>query len=90
VIANTGVGDVDELLTTHGVGILISEFNEASYGRALAQLDVLLANETIRARCRATAHKEFNLETVGSVRYRRLYERLFRDRAAVRAASAPI
>ena len=87
VIANTGVGDIDELLTTHGVGILIREFNEASYGRALEQLDALLANETIRARCRATAHGEFDLETVGSVRYRRLYERLLHDRAAARAAT---
>jgi glycosyltransferase involved in cell wall biosynthesis len=90
VIANTGVGDIDELLTTHGVGILISEFNETSYGRALEQLDALLANETIGARCRATAHAEFNLETVGGVRYRRLYERLFHDRVAARAAGAEI
>jgi glycosyltransferase involved in cell wall biosynthesis len=79
VVCNSGVGDLDELLTTDRVGVLIREFTPAAYAQALVELDALGQDETLSSRCRASANERFNLETVGGVRYRRLYRRLLVD-----------
>jgi glycosyltransferase involved in cell wall biosynthesis len=88
VIANTGVGDIDQLLTDYGVGILLSELNEAGYQRALDELNALLKDETISARCLDSARMEFDLRTVGGPRYRRLYRRLQQVDQSPRTKSA--
>jgi glycosyltransferase involved in cell wall biosynthesis len=74
IIANPGVGDVDELVTGEGVGVLIEEFNRESYMQAI---DRLAALGDISEKCRETAARRFDLKTVGGPLYRRLYERLF-------------
>ncbi|MFT3743913.1 MAG: glycosyltransferase [Pyrinomonadaceae bacterium] len=74
VIANSGVGDVDELIQTENVGLLIDEFSGEAYQNAIYRLRRL---GNIGYRCREVALRRFDLETVGGVRYRRLYERLF-------------
>lgn len=76
LVSNTGIGDLDEMIETERVGVLVREFNEAAYRRALLEMDALCADPEIGARCRATARVRFDLETVGGVRYRRLYHRL--------------
>ena len=75
VIANPGVGDIDELINENGVGALTDELSHNGYLRALNEV-VALGN--IGDRCRETARREFDLECVGGVRYRRLYGKLLR------------
>jgi len=76
VICNTGIGDLDELVETDRIGVLLHEFNETSYLRALAEVEALLHDPDLPARCRASAAARFDLTHVGGARYRRLYEQL--------------
>jgi glycosyltransferase involved in cell wall biosynthesis len=76
VVCNTGVGDLDELIETDRVGVLISEFTPEAYERALAELATLRRDEELAERCRSSARRRFDLAAVGGVRYRRLYRRL--------------
>jgi len=74
IIANSGVGDVDELIREDGVGVLIDRFDRDAYLEAIKQI-VSLGDITDKGR--ESAKRRFDLATVGGVRYRRLYERLF-------------
>jgi glycosyltransferase involved in cell wall biosynthesis len=77
VVSNRGVGDVDELILTDKVGVLIDDFSEASYSKALAEVLKSKASGAITVeKCRDSARKRFDLETVGGARYRSLYKRL--------------
>ncbi len=73
IIANRGVGDVDELIEKNKVGVLLDDLSEASYSKALQAIEAL---GDVSARCRETAHREFDLENVGSSRYSLIYRRL--------------
>ena len=77
IIANSGVGDVDSLIRDKAVGVLIDRFDRESY---LAAIEQLAALDDIGERCRETAKRRFDLETVGGVRYRRIYKRLLQSR----------
>ncbi len=77
IIANSGVGDVDSLIVGDGVGVLIDTFDDESYIAAIAGLKAL---GDVAERCRKIAKLRFDLEQVGGVRYRRLYERLLQSR----------
>jgi glycosyltransferase involved in cell wall biosynthesis len=81
VLCNVGIGDIDELLATNRVGVLVETFGRPSYLRALHDLDALAADLSLRQRCRAVARRYFDLDTIGSTRYHRLYIRVdkFRD-----------
>ncbi len=74
IIANAGVGDVDELIHEDGVGVLIDRFDRKAYVDAIRRIVEL---GDISVRCRRSAKERFDLKTVGGVRYRRLYKRLF-------------
>jgi len=76
LIINAGIGDADALVTREGAGVLVSEFNEAEYEKALTAIATLAAAET-RSRMRAVAERLFDVCTVGVERYARLYERVF-------------
>ena len=73
IIANTGVGDVDEMISRTGTGVLLNGFDGASYEKAVDDLEKL---GDISENCRQTAREEFDLGTVAGERYRRLYRRL--------------
>jgi glycosyltransferase involved in cell wall biosynthesis len=73
IIANSGVGDVDKLIADEGVGVLLDGFGREAYLDAVGQLRTL---GDISEKCRETAKRRFDLETVGGVRYRKLYEKL--------------
>lgn len=73
IIANEGIGDVDEQITTNGVGTLVTSFDREAYLSSFAEIEGL---GDIAEHCRETARREFDLETVGGVRYFRLYSRL--------------
>lgn len=63
VVANPGVGDVEEVLTGYRVGVLVREFSRDAYRSAARELLALLAEGgSLRERCRATAETLFSLE----------------------------
>jgi len=76
VICNSSVGDVDAMVRDNRVGVIIDGFKDADYVRALNELDKLYADGDLRKRCRDTAKRLFDLESVGGVRYRRIYKAL--------------
>lgn len=73
IVANRGVGDVDKLVVENGVGVLIDECSEAGFQEAIDELEKL---GNIWEKCRQTAVRDFDLQSVGGKRYRRLYTRL--------------
>jgi glycosyltransferase involved in cell wall biosynthesis len=81
IIANRGVGDVDELLSTNGTGWLVDNFTDEEFASAISSLSNRLANRLERSQ---EARREFDLENLGGRRYRRLYRHLaqidFHDR----------
>jgi glycosyltransferase involved in cell wall biosynthesis len=78
VVSGPGIGDVDELLSSDGVGVLVPEFGPDAYRAAARQLRQLLADPQTAARCRAVAREHLSLEDVGIPRYDQLYRRLSR------------
>ena len=73
VIANPGVGDLDELLSGNRVGVLIDDFSPEAYRKALKDAAAL---GEVRDKCRMIAEGEFDLEKIGGERYRRLYKKI--------------
>ena len=73
VIANRGVGDVDSLIEQNQAGILVDEFSERSY---MSVFDAAFAGDRDRELLVKLAREQFDLESVGGERYRRLYEQL--------------
>jgi glycosyltransferase involved in cell wall biosynthesis len=79
VVANTGIGDLDELLSGNGdgpVGVTVHDFTSEGYRKALAELDVLMHTPRIAERCRTVARESLDLKTVGWPRYQRVYSEL--------------
>lgn len=76
IIANSGVGDVDELINTEKVGLLIDKFEPEAYQNVLFRLRRL---GNVSERCKEVARRRFDLETVGGVRYRRLYDKVLQS-----------
>ncbi len=82
VVANSGVGDTERLLTAAAagggapVGVMVREFTEDAYGKALPELMRLLNDPRTRQRCHRTARRFLDLERVGWARYRRMYDTL--------------
>jgi glycosyltransferase involved in cell wall biosynthesis len=76
VITNAGIGDLDDVIADDKVGVILDDFNVESYGRALEEMKLMLLDQGIADRCRDSARKRFDLESVGGARYRRLYRRV--------------
>jgi glycosyltransferase involved in cell wall biosynthesis len=73
VLCNSGIGDIDDLLITNRVGIVIEGFESDAYIRGLSELQELAADSETRQRCRTVARQSLDLGTVGCARYHRLY-----------------
>ena len=80
VVANAGVGDVARIITENRVGILVEGTEPAQMQQALAELDELLADPDLAARCRATAERYFSLEAATEA-YRQLYTDILDSRS---------
>lgn len=63
VVANRGIGDLDALLETEGVGVLVEDFTEDAYHRAAQRLLGLLKDPETPARCRRLAETRFSLDS---------------------------
>jgi glycosyltransferase involved in cell wall biosynthesis len=78
VVCNPGVGDVDESLREHGVGVVVEAFDEGSYRAAARAVQELRAQENIAQKCKQAAHATTSLEEIGIQRYDRLYRHIAR------------
>lgn len=76
VVANAGIGDMDELVAQEGVGVTVADFGDEALRRGVRQLLDLLDDREVRDRCRKTAEKYFDLERVGWYGYRGMYRQL--------------
>jgi glycosyltransferase involved in cell wall biosynthesis len=76
VVTNAGVGDVDEVIEGDRVGVVLRDFDDESFTRALQEVEALRAEGDLAARARASAERRFDIERVGGVKYRRVYARL--------------
>lgn len=72
VVANDGVGDVGEVLSDTGVGVIVEDFNSGSYRRAAAALQKVDASP---AEIRRRALPWFDVE-IGIGRYDEVYRSL--------------
>jgi hypothetical protein len=69
MVTNGGVGDVDKLMEETGGGVLVEGFDDASYGKALDELDRLSPD---MSRWRAMTRRCLDLEG-GIDRYHAIY-----------------
>jgi glycosyltransferase involved in cell wall biosynthesis len=76
ILANTGIGDSDEILQEEQVGVVLEEFSEAAYERGLEAIRRLLAEPGLSSRCREAAERRFDLRTVGRGGYANVYRAL--------------
>ncbi len=73
VVANAGVGDLDDLIINNKVGVLVDDFSRNSYLKALREIEEF---GDVGEKCREIAARDFDLQKVGGARYRKLYENL--------------
>ncbi|MBI5625213.1 MAG: glycosyltransferase family 4 protein [Elusimicrobia bacterium] len=74
-LANTGIGDLDELLEGESVGIIVREFSENAMSASLERLLELAADPDTQHRCVNAACRHFSLED-GTARLDRIYRSL--------------
>jgi glycosyltransferase involved in cell wall biosynthesis len=79
IIANQGVGDIDDLIEENGVGAIVDAFTRDRYINALREIGRLTG---VSERCKETSKREFHLDAVGGKRYRRIYRRILDGNAA--------
>ena len=75
VVANEGVGDVARIILDYKVGILAKGPECENMVAAWSELEILLRDPDLKARCRQAAEEVFSLET-GTAAYARLYAEL--------------
>jgi len=76
VISNSGIGDLDDLLTNEGVGFVIKSFHDDAYEEAARHILKLVELPDIRQRCQRVAKKYFDLVDVGGKGYLEVYRRI--------------
>ncbi|MEB3168337.1 MAG: glycosyltransferase [Synechococcaceae cyanobacterium] len=72
VVANPGVGDVEQVIRQHRVGVMARGDSAAEMDMCVAELLALLQDPELANRCRRTAEALFSLES-GTATYRQLY-----------------
>ena len=75
VVANTGVGDVEQVIRQHRVGVLATGASSSEMAGCVAELLALLKDPDIASRCRRTAEALFSLDS-GTAAYRQLYAQI--------------
>lgn len=76
VVQSAGIGDLDALIESRRVGVLLREYGESAYRQAIGRLDELRRDPDLASRCRNVAREVYDLPTVGGMRYRRIYHAL--------------
>lgn len=76
VISNAGIGDMDSLLITERVGVIVRETDDQSLLNCVSQILELVDAECLPERCRRVAIQYFDLKRIGGYRYLRVYKHL--------------
>lgn len=79
IVCNAGIGDMDDLVEREQVGVLLQDFQEATFRSAATEALALAEDAGVRKRCRRVARERFDLTTVGGERYVNVYRRLCAD-----------
>ena len=74
VMATAGIGDLDRQIEQNRIGVILRTFDCNAYRDALAAIEQLRRDVELAERCRRTAHIDYDLCSVGGLRYRRLYD----------------
>jgi glycosyltransferase involved in cell wall biosynthesis len=86
-VCNAGIGDTDDILTRARVGVIVRDFDERSLDEAASSALALADDADVSTRCVETAHRYFDLASVGGVGYRNAYRRLAAGRAGALVVS---
>lgn len=81
VIANDGVGDVAQIIRERRVGVVVSDSSEVAMEAAWDELQQLLDDPGLGARCRRAAEEVFSLEA-GTAAYSALYAEVLQKSAS--------
>jgi glycosyltransferase involved in cell wall biosynthesis len=73
MICIAGVGDVDQLLHKHGVGVLLTGWERPQLTRGARELAALIGDEGVAQRARMAARNELSLSRIGIPAYDALY-----------------
>lgn len=79
VIVNPGVGDLEEIVVRHRVGVVLRGEDAAALAATCDELRDLLADPDLPGRCRELARELFDVDA-GSRRYLETYRRILVDR----------
>ena len=75
VVANTGVGDLGEIITKNRVGVIVNSDSKQDLLSAYHELNLLLKDEKLPMRCRKTAESIFSLNAA-VCKYSEIYKSL--------------
>jgi hypothetical protein len=67
---------MDKLVERERIGVVLRDFDEATYRTSAACALALVEEAEVRARCMRAARAHFDLQTVGAQRYINVYRRL--------------
>jgi FkbM family methyltransferase len=90
VVCTAGIGDLDTLIEENRAGVLLREFTAQAYRKALNDVDAMRADKTLGEHLRGVARKEFDLASIGGIRYLRLYWRLLNGVGGSFSATAAV
>jgi glycosyltransferase involved in cell wall biosynthesis len=75
LIINRDIGDSDTLITREKTGVLVHEFNQTEYRKAIAEIEEFVVQpEENRRRGREVAERLFDVRRIGVDRYTHLYQ----------------
>ena len=75
VAVTPGMGDLDGIIRSERVGVLVSNWTPAGLRKAVVELEALLREHGLAERCRAAAEAHYDL-TAGCIAQVRLYRKL--------------
>ncbi|HUF03545.1 MAG TPA: glycosyltransferase [Aridibacter sp.] len=76
VITNSGIGDTDEFVKRHRVGVVVDGFDRETLAAAVVEALLLAKSDDIAERCREAASDGYSMELVGGPRYRSVYAKI--------------
>lgn len=80
VVSNAGIGDVDILLESERVGVVVHNFTAAEFERVARRALQLAAEGDVQTRCVAIARRHFDVKTIGANGYANVYRRIGEER----------
>lgn len=76
VVVNTGIGDCDKIIEANNIGVVLKDFNEEEYNKAMYKINNLFSKkEELISRCIGVANNDFSLEK-GAEKYFKVYKSL--------------